>query len=221
MEGEEKALAMVILIGGKSNRLGTEKGILEIMGKPLILYQIEVIQKFSKDIYLIAHSEEQIYNYKKLVNFPKNINFIIDDRELFSYPNMFKPMLGVYSGFKELSSLGFKKAFLFSCDMPLIKPEVIELMISHSVEYECVIPKWENGFIEYFFAIYPVDKGFKRAKQILTTKNYGLVNFIDKNWIINYISVEKDIKPIDQNFISLMNINGPIDIYKIINLFQN
>ncbi|MBN1802656.1 MAG: molybdenum cofactor guanylyltransferase [Candidatus Lokiarchaeota archaeon] len=220
MVREEKDLAIVILIGGKSNRLGTEKGIMELMGKPLILHQIETFQKFDNDIFLIAHSEEQIYQYKKAISFPKTINFVIDDREIFAFQNLYKPMLGIYSGLKELDSLGFKHAFILSCDMPLIKPEVVELMIEKLGKYDCVIPRWDTGFLEYFFAIYPVQQGFKKAELILKTKNYGLVNFVDKSWNINYVSVEKFIKPLDPNLVSLININGPIDIYKVIKLFQ-
>ena len=115
-----KYLAILILIGGKSTRFGTEKAIIELYGKPLILHQLEILSKFDQDIYLVAHSEEQIFNYRKQIDFPKAINFIVDDREIFEHPKIYKPILGIYSGFKELSKLGFEKAFLLSCDMPLI-----------------------------------------------------------------------------------------------------
>lgn len=213
-----KYLAILILIGGKSTRFGTEKAIIEIYGKPLILHQLEILAKIDQDIYLVAHSEEQIYTYRKLIDFPKDINFIVDDRDIFEHPKIFKPMLGIYSGLKELNRLGFEKAFVLSCDMPLINPDVINLMINESKEFECCIPRWSNGFLELFFAIYPVGKGYLKAKEILITENYGLINFIDKNWKINYVSVENTIQPLDKNLSSLININGPIDLDKLIKL---
>jgi molybdopterin-guanine dinucleotide biosynthesis protein A len=216
----QKYLANLVLIGGKSTRFGTEKPIIDLYGKPLILHQLEILAKFDQDIYLVAHSEEQISNYRKQIDFPKDVNFIVDDRDIFKYPKIHKPMLGIYSGFKELSKLGFEKAFLLSCDIPLIKPEVINLMINESVGFDCCIPRWNNGFLEIFFAIYPVEKGFQKAKEILTKENFGLYNFIDTNWRINYISVEKSIQPLDRNLVSLININGPVDIAKVINLFK-
>jgi len=215
-----KALAILILIGGKSARFGTEKAAIDVFGKPLILHQIETISKFDQDIFLGAHSEEQVFNYRKEIKFPEGITFIIDDREIFKYPKIFKPMLGIYSGFKELLSLGFKKVFLLSCDMPLIKPKVLEYMIKESEGFDCCIPRWNNGFIEPFFAIYPVEKGFYKAKEILTTENYGLYNFIDKSWKINFVPVEKSIQQLDPNLVSLININGPIDIVKLVKLFK-
>jgi len=216
----QKALVILILIGGKSIRFGTEKAAIELFGKPLILHQIDTLYKFDQDIFLVAHSEEQIFNYRKEIEFPKEINFFLDDREVFNHPKIFKPMLGIYSGFKELLKLNFEKAFLLSCDIPLIKSEVVELMINESKGYDCCIPRWNNGFLEPFFAIYPVEKGFYRAKEILTNENYGLYNFIDKSWKINYVSVEKSIQPLDHNLVSLININGPIDIAKLVTQFE-
>jgi len=217
-EENQTYLAILILIGGKSTRFGLEKAIIEIYGKPLILHQIDILSKFDQDIYLVAHSEEQIFNYRKQITFPKDINFIVDDREIFNHPKIYKPMLGIYSGFKELRELGFEKVFLLSCDMPLINPDVINLMINESHGFDCCIPKWNNGFLEPFFAIYPVEKGFHKAKEILINENYGLLNFIDKSWKINYISVEDSIQKLDKNLVSLINIKGPIDLVKLINL---
>ena len=221
MPNEKNELAILILIGGKSNRLGTEKGIIKILGKPLISYQIETLKKFDNEVFLVAHSDDQIQHYRNQMIVPKDVYFIVDDREFFTYEKINKPMLGVYSGLKELELLGFKKAFILSCDMPLINMNVIKLLISESINHECVIPCWNNGFLEYFFAIYPVKKGFEKAKKILTTKNYGLTNFVDKNWDISYVSIEDTIQPLDKNLVSFININGPIDVYKVINLFQN
>jgi molybdenum cofactor guanylyltransferase len=215
-----KKLAILILIGGKSTRFGVEKAVIKMLGKPLILHQIETLSKIDEDVYLVAHSHEQINEYRDIIDFPENINFIVDDREFFKHPKMFKPMLGIYSGFKHLNKQGFEKAYVLSCDMPLIKAEVIKFMIKQSDNYECTIPRWENGFLEPYFAIYPVPKGLNRAKEILTNENYGLLNLIDKNWTINYVSVERLIKPLDDKLVSLINIKGPIDISKLMTYYK-
>ena len=216
----QKKIAILILIGGKSTRFGVEKAVINVLGKPLILHQIETLSNIDEDVFLVAHSPEQIYEYRDSINFPEDIRFIVDDREFFKHPKIFKPMLGIYSGFKHLNKEGFEKAFVLSCDMPLIKADVIEFMIKQSENYECCIPRWENGFLEPYFAIYPVKKGLDRAKEILTNENYGLLNLIDKNWKINYISVEKLIKPLDDNLVSLINIKGPIDISKLLTFYK-
>ncbi|MEE9379571.1 MAG: molybdenum cofactor guanylyltransferase [Candidatus Lokiarchaeia archaeon] len=218
---DQKKLAIVILIGGKNIRFGNESAaVLDVLGKPLILHQIETLSKFDEDVFLVANSEYQINSYYREINFPRDINFIVDDTEIIGESDVRTPMLGIYSGFKELNNLGFEKGFLLSGDMPLIKPEVIELLIKEVEGYDCCIPRWNNGFLEPLFAIYPVEKTYELAKKTIKEKNYALNSIIDKTWNINYISVEESIKPLDQNLIGLININGPIDLEKVIKLYQ-
>ena len=218
---DQKKLAIVILIGGKNIRFGNESAaVLDVLGKPLILHQIETLSKFDEDVFLVANSEYQINSYYREINFPRDINFIVDDTEIIGESDVRTPMLGIYSGFKELNILGFEKGFLLSGDMPLIKPEVIELLIKEVEGYDCCIPRWNNGFLEPLFAIYPVEKTYELAKKTIQEKNYALNSIIDKTWNINYISVEESIKPLDQNLIGLINVNGPIDLEKVIKLYQ-
>jgi len=218
---DQKKLAIVILIGGKNIRFGNESAaVLDVLGKPLILHQIETLSKFDEDVFLVANSEYQINSYYREINFPRDINFIIDDPEIIGESDVRTPMLGIYSGFKELNSLGFEKGFLLSGDMPLIKPEVIELLIKEVKGYDCCIPRWNNGFLEPLFAIYSVEKTYELTKKTIQEKNYALNSIIDKTWNINYISVEESIKPLDQNLVSLINVNGPIDLEKVIKLYQ-
>jgi len=219
---DQKKLAIVILIGGKNIRFGNESAaVLEVLGKPLILHQIETLSKFDEDVFLVANSEYQINSYYKEINFPRDINFIVDDTEIIGEPDVRTPMLGIYSGFKELNNLGFEKGFLLSGDMPLIKPEVIELLIKEVEGYDCCLPRWNNGFLEPLFAIYPVKKTYELSKKTIQEKNYALNSIIDKTWNINYISVEESIKPLDQNLVGLINVNGPIDLEKVIKLYHD
>ena len=218
---DKKKLAIIILIGGKNIRFGNESAaVLDVLGKPLILHQIETLSKFDEDVFLVAKSEYQINSYYKEINFPRDINFIVDDTEIIGELDVRTPMLGIYSGFKELKNLGFEKGFLLSGDMPLIKPEVIELLIKEAEGYDCCIPRWNNGFLEPLFAIYPVEKTYELAKKTIQEKNYALNSIIDKTWKTNYISVEELIKPLDQNLVGLINVNGPIDLEKVIKLYQ-
>ena len=214
-----KYLAFVILIGGKSARFGEDKGIFEFLGKPLISYQIETISKYNRNIYLVAHSQEQVENYTIKIE-TENVNgFFLDDREIITNKEIHTPMLGLYSAFKELNKLEYEKAFVLSCDAPLIKYDLIELLIEQSKAFDCCIPRWDNGFLEPLFAIYPVKKALYRAEECIKSEQYKLIKILDDNWKINYIS-QSSIKAIDNKLISFININGPIDIEKLMKVYQ-
>ncbi|GAG26547.1 unnamed protein product, partial [marine sediment metagenome] len=95
----EKKLAIIILIGGRNIRFGNESAaVLDVLGKPLILHQIETLSKFDEDVFLIANSESQINSYYKEINFPRDITFVIDDTEILEDKELRTPMLGIYSG---------------------------------------------------------------------------------------------------------------------------
>lgn len=216
-----KDLAFAILIGGKSTRFGSDKGIFEFLGKPLISYQLETIFKFNKDIYLVANSKEQIQTYKRVIETNKIKDYILDNKELISDKILRTPMIGLYSAFKELDKLGYEKVFTLSCDMPLIKHEVLELILNQSKGFDCCIPRWDNGFFEPLFAIYPVRKALYIAEKNITQGVYKLTSLLDKTWNIRYISIEKTILPLDEKMVTFININGPVDIEKIMNIYRS
>jgi molybdopterin-guanine dinucleotide biosynthesis protein A len=217
---KSKSLAFTILIGGKSTRFGSDKGIFEFLEKPLISYQIETIKNFENDIFLVANSNEQVQNYKMKIDTECIMDFFLDDSEVTLNRDLRTPMLGIYSALKELSYLKYEKVFILSCDAPLIKINVINLMITQSEGYDCCIPKWNNGYLEPLFAIYPVEKTFKTAKENIKKETYKLTNLLEKNWKINYISVENSIQPLDEKLVSFININGPIDIEKLMKIYK-
>jgi molybdenum cofactor guanylyltransferase len=204
-------LAFAILIGGKSKRFGSDKGLYQYKDMPLISHQLEVLTHFDFDIFVIAHSQNQIRNYVKKIDYSKIIAFILDE-------NVFKdsirsPLIGLYSAFKELNKLNYEYIFALSCDMPFIQESVIELMVQKLDGYDCCIPRWsEKDFLEPLFAIYPVDKGLKKARENLEKKIFKLRNLIDKSWKVNYISIEDQIKKIDENLCTFYNINKQEDL---------
>ena len=104
--------------------------------------------------------------------------------------------------------------------MPLIKAELIELLINEVEGYDCCIPRWNNDYLEPLFAIYPVNKALLRAKKSLQNKAYSLDTLLDKAWRIHYVSVENTLKKYDVNLLSLININGPIDIEKLVKFYK-
>ncbi|MFX1374412.1 MAG: molybdenum cofactor guanylyltransferase [Promethearchaeota archaeon] len=203
-----KYLAITILIGGKSTRFGSDKGLFPLFGKPLISHQLDTLSQLKYDIFLVAHSKKQVQYYINKINIKKIMAFIIDDKNISIKIEGTTPLIGMYSAFKELYKLGYAKSLVLPCDLPLIQKKIIELLITQSEKFECCIPQWENGLLEPLFAIYPIEKALNSSEYNLRHKNYKLVNLIDKSWNINYISIEKLIKPLDKNLLSFININS-------------
>ncbi|MFX1418879.1 MAG: molybdenum cofactor guanylyltransferase [Promethearchaeota archaeon] len=212
---KSKNLAFVILVGGKSTRFGSDKGLFQFQGKPLISYQLETLAQFNYDIFIVAHSNQQVQNYIDKIDIKKILAFIIDEQTILSSSEEQTPIIGLYSAFKELNKIKYKKALVLPCDIPLIQKNVIEFLISNCNDFDCCIPQWNNGFLEPLLAIYPIKKGLISATQNIKTQNFKLINLIDKTWKTNYISIESSLQPIDNRLLSFININSSRDLEKI------
>ncbi|UCC21129.1 MAG: molybdenum cofactor guanylyltransferase [Promethearchaeota archaeon] len=212
---KSKNFAIVILVGGKSTRFGSDKGLFQFHGKPLISYQLETLASLNLDIFIVAHSNQQVQNYIEKIDITKIMAFIIDDQSLLSSLEEQTPLLGLYSAFKELNKIGYEKTLVLACDIPLIQKNVIEYLISNCNDFDCCIPQWDNGFLEPLLAVYPVKKGLISTIKNLKNGNYKLINLIEKNWKINFISIEKVLQSFDKKLLSFININSFRDLKRI------
>jgi len=211
---KSKDVAFAVLIGGKSTRFGTDKGLFEFQGKPLVSHLLNTLNNGNHDIFLIARTPNQVQDYIDKIDIRNIVAFILDDHELLPDLKLHAPLLGLYSAFKELNKLGYKRVFALSCDTPLIQLKIIRYIINQSHGFDCCVPRWNNGYIEPLLAIYQIEKAYHKSKVNLLKNDLKLTNLVDKNWKTNYLSIENSIKPLDENLLTFVNINTLEDLKK-------
>jgi len=216
---KSKYLAIAILVGGRSTRFGSDKGLFEFRGKPLISYQIDTLSQLKYAIFIVTHSIKQTQNYLRNIDINNITAFIIDNRDVNEDKAIHTPMIGLYSIFLELKKLKYQKVLTLSCDLPLVSKEVITYLIDQSKGFECCIPQWDNGFLEPLIAVYPVKKALHIAKKNIEKKAYKLTNLISPNWKTNFVSIEENIKPLDKNLLTFTNINEQSDLNKLEDIY--
>ena len=126
----------VILVGGKSSRMGTNKAFLELKGKTFIELQIELLREMFDEISISANTPSE-YEYLNLPIF----------KDIYHGKG---PLGGIYTSLINSSSL---HTFMLACDMPFVGPELIKHLKDLTKEYDVVIPKSENG-LEPLHAFY-------------------------------------------------------------------
>ena len=148
------------------------------------------------------------------------MGFIVDDEDFTLNRESRLPLIGLYSAFKELKKLGYEKVLVLPCDTPLIKFEVIDFLINQCNKFDCCIPKWQNNLLEPLIAIYSIKNAYESSIRNIKQNQYKLTKLINKDWKVNYISIEQDIKKIDPNLLSFKNINKLEDINILKSLFN-
>ena len=180
----------VILVGGKSSRMGTNKAFLELKGKTFIELQIELLREMFDEISISANTPSE-YEYLNLPIF-KDI-----------YPGK-GPLGGIYTSLINSSSL---HTFMLACDMPFVGPKLIKHLKDLTKEYDVVIPKSENG-LEPLHAFYSKNC-IEPIKRELDENNLRIRSFFPQ---VNVKIVELDSLASSDHFKnSIKNLNTMAD----------
>ncbi|MDP6685651.1 MAG: molybdenum cofactor guanylyltransferase [Candidatus Omnitrophota bacterium] len=184
----------VILSGGKSTRMKTDKAFVKIGSKTMIEELISRLEnKFSK-LMIIANEKEKYAGLGIEV-----IKDIIPEKG---------PLGGIYTALVKSDSF---YNFIFSCDAPFVNLDLIDYMISEREGIDIIVPRWNNRF-EPLHAIYSKNciEAIERqlGKNELKVTNffqYVKVRVIDEKEISRFVS--------SQPFFA--NINTPQDLYTL------
>ncbi|MEO6833571.1 MAG: molybdenum cofactor guanylyltransferase [Chitinophagaceae bacterium] len=135
MVKNEKHIDGYILAGGKSSRMGSDKGLLNFQGKPLVQWVIEQLSPAVKNVILVSNNIE--YQQFGLTVIPD----LIKDRG---------PAGGIYAS---LSHANTEQIFVVACDMPFITTDIIRYIIEHAVKSQITLVE-QNGQLQPLCGIY-------------------------------------------------------------------
>jgi len=131
-----KDITGVILTGGKSTRMGSNKSLLTIGGITVIERVVNLMKELFNSVILITNQPEE-YSF---LNVPMHEDI---------YQGI-GPLAGIHSAL--LNSIT-EKNFIISCDIPLMTYEVIKYMVEFPTTKPITIAKADN-FIQQLCGIY-------------------------------------------------------------------
>lgn len=156
--------ALVILCGGKSMRIGTDKALLPFGDSCLLEYIVTRFSPLFNKIYLSVR-EKGDYSHLKL-----------DVTELPDIHDSAGPLSGIFSS---LSMIDEESAFIISVDTPFIEPELGVYLCTQAENYDiCAVTRADNR-LETLYAVF--------SKSCITTigkclllRQYSLMNLQQK-----------------------------------------
>lgn len=180
----------VILAGGKSTRMGTDKAGLKIAGATLFENLLRIFKKVFPRI-LIAGDRPDL-----------------EQPGVPSCPDIYpgSALGGLYTGLYESTH---DMIFASSCDIPFPSEDLIRLIVSNSPGYDVVVPQTPLG-LEPLFACYHKNC-LRPMRDMLDRKAYRIFDFYPQVQVC-YLNMEgRDLEWRR----SLMNVNTPEDYYRI------
>ncbi len=184
----------IVLAGGKSSRMGSDKSEMILNGKTLIEYSIDALKPLCDKI--VISSNNFIYDYTGCEVWPDEL------------PDG-SPMMGIYSCLKRSST---EYNIILSCDMPLISTSLLAYLLEYASENDITVPNHGNQLIEPLCGIYrqaciPVLKGF------IDKGNYRLNECI-RSTSHRLVTIDYKTPTFSRNIFS--NINTPDDFRNLL-----
>lgn len=178
----------IILAGGKSSRMGRDKGFVEINGAYMIEHVIAAVAPCVTSLVIVANHD----NYRQF-GYPV-IKDIIPECG---------PMGGIYTGLLHSSTM---QNIVVSCDIPFITPSVISHLATATTEAD-VLCVSHSGKREPLCARYRKICALKMAP-FLESGNYRMNEFLSS--VNTQLYLAHSIPGFDT--IQLANINTPLEL---------
>lgn len=169
----------LILVGGKSSRMGTNKAFLDYHGKPQIEFLTELLSNFCSEVFISAKQKDLYPEFH-----------VIEDKYDFE-----SPLNGILSAFEHDNG---KALLVVACDMPFINEESIKKLVAERDKNKvatCFVN--EKRSLEPLFTIYE-QHGYSALMEHSESGNHSPRAFLQQNDV-------HEITP--ENFSMLQNIN--------------
>jgi molybdopterin-guanine dinucleotide biosynthesis protein A len=132
----EQMVTGVVLAGGSSRRMGRDKAMMPLQGRPIIERIIRIMDGIFERTIIIAQAHQDFSLYGRQV-----VHDLVPG---------FGALMGLYTGLKKSPTW---RVLAVACDMPFIQPGLLSYMCSVDHPADVIVPKI-NGHFEPLLAIY-------------------------------------------------------------------
>ncbi len=191
----KKNITGIILAGGKSSRMRTEKGLVLLDGKPFVQLIIEALEPLVDELIIV--SSNVVYDTFNI----KRVEDIITDSG---------PIAGLHSG---LTHSKTKNNLVLSCDVPLLRTSLLKKLIAHKEDDYDIIQFEAKGKTIPLIALYQ-----KRCKE----KCLELLNNDERRLrkLVSQLHV-KTIPVLHEEYDQVRNMNTIKDLKEITNAIDH
>lgn len=192
-------IEIFVLAGGKSSRMGQDKGLMIVNNKPMIKHLLDELNKLEFPVKIIANSKDyNIFGFE-------TISDIIAEKG---------PMGGLYTALQNTKA---DYVFLIGCDMPFISHTVIN-RLTEQVDGSDVTVAIERDKINPLFAVYKCSIINEVEKLIVnnTLKMNGLIMSLNHK----LVSIDEYVLLQPNLFLNMNTLNDIINIHQLWNTLE-
>ena len=191
----------IILAGGKSTRMGEDKGLKKLDGRALIKHVIDRVSPHVDEVLLVLGSEEQKTAYMNQIG--DSVRYVLDEY------SQNASLVGALTGLKAARG---EYALLTGCDMPFISPDAVSLLFEKAYGRSGATFQWANGWIEPLLSVYHVESASTLAEKLYLNGEMRLRMILYRLPDVHMISMD-ELRKIDKDLLSFFDADTD-DLYK-------
>jgi molybdenum cofactor guanylyltransferase len=187
-------ISVAIQAGGRSERMGRDKALVPLGGRPLITHVLERAAPLGDDILVTT-------NAPKDYAFLGGVRLVPDER----------PGSGALAGLRTALGAARREVVLvLACDLPFVSVPLLRHMLHLAEEAEAVVPRW-RGELEPLHAVYR-RSCLPAIDQALGAGQRRMISFLPA---VRSVFVEQDrVASFEASGLTFFNINTPRDLQK-------
>jgi molybdopterin-guanine dinucleotide biosynthesis protein A len=186
-------VTVVIQAGGKSSRMGQDKALLSLAGRPLIERVISTVTDLGDELIITTNKPESLAYL--------GIRMASDQA----------PGGGALQGLRTaLDAASYPQVLVVACDMPFLNGDLLRHLLDRFEEgVDAVVPR-NGGYYEPLHAVYRRRTVLPEVDASLAAKTFRLDSFFPR---INILPIEdEELDRFDPQRRSFININTPEDL---------
>ena len=187
------SIAALILAGGKSSRMGTDKALVNYQDKPMLQQVYQVAAECTEQVYVLTPWSDR---YQSIL--PSDCNYLIETQ----------PGKGPVNGLSEgLAQISADWILLLACDLPLLDIEIIQSWINKLPQ----IPTSTLALVPQRSDIWEPMCGFYRKE--IKTELYTFLKSGKRSFQELLSGIEVEVLDVDEKAgLMLLNCNYPGDL---------
>jgi molybdopterin-guanine dinucleotide biosynthesis protein A len=200
----------IIVCGGKSSRMGTSKGLLTFGPERMLERIVRIVRSATVGPITVVAARE--YTLPPLRS---DVAVAYDEHEALG------PLEGLRVGLTALrdrrsDTLPGELAFAVSCDVPLIRPELIRFVVERlTAGFDAAAPR-SGGYLHPLAAAYRIDTVLPHVERLVAARKLRATGLLDD--LRTRVLEEAELRTVDPDLESFRNMNTPADYEALLRL---
>lgn len=179
--------AALVLCGGFSRRMGRDKGSLPFGNETLLERTVRLVGQVVTEVWVVAREGQGVRGHPRIARDPAEGN---------------GPLAGLAAG---LEAMKAERAFLTSCDVPFLRPQLVRRLLDLSRGHAATVP-FVGGYHMTTAAVYS-RAALPVARRLLAEKRLRPLFLVEE--LKARIVTEAELRDVDPDLESFRNCNTP------------